>query len=99
MDCTDEHGSDLCSSMKSVAKKVKEPIQMFKTLRTSRQSTVLCLAFAFTLAATPLHAQTAATAKPPDPLKALQYRSIGPYRGGRSAAVAGVRSQPMVFYY
>ncbi|HEU5132426.1 MAG TPA: hypothetical protein VFT26_10000, partial [Pyrinomonadaceae bacterium] len=29
----------------------------------------------------------------------MQYRSIGPYRGGRSAAVAGVPSQPFVFYY
>jgi photosystem II stability/assembly factor-like uncharacterized protein len=29
----------------------------------------------------------------------LQYRSIGPYRGGRSAAVAGVPSQSLVFYY
>ncbi|HEX5886090.1 MAG TPA: hypothetical protein VFY67_16225, partial [Pyrinomonadaceae bacterium] len=27
------------------------------------------------------------------------YRSIGPYRGGRSAAVAGVPSQPNVYYY
>lgn len=34
-----------------------------------------------------------------DPLKALQWRSIGPFRGGRSAAVAGVVSQPMVFYF
>jgi photosystem II stability/assembly factor-like uncharacterized protein len=35
----------------------------------------------------------------PDPLKALQWRSIGPFRGGRSTAVAGVASQPMVFYF
>src|SRR5438270_6113083 len=34
-----------------------------------------------------------------DPLKVLQWRSIGPYRGGRSTAVAGVASQPMVFYF
>ena len=36
---------------------------------------------------------------PSDPLKALQWRSIGPYRGGRVTAVAGVASQPMVFYF
>ncbi|MGA9768208.1 MAG: glycosyl hydrolase [Blastocatellia bacterium] len=32
-------------------------------------------------------------------MKGLQWRSIGPYRGGRSTAVAGVTSQPNVFYY
>ena len=73
---------------------------MFKTLRASRTSIILCLAFALTLSASPVHAQTpAAPAKQPDLLKAFQYRSIGPYRGGRSAAVAGVPSQPFVFYY
>src|SRR5919197_630029 len=28
----------------------------------------------------------------------LRWRSVGPHRGGRSTAVAGVRSQPNVFY-
>src|SRR5207245_1341814 len=32
-------------------------------------------------------------------LKALQWRSIGPHRGGRSTAVAGVTSQQSVFYF
>ncbi|NDD65193.1 MAG: glycosyl hydrolase, partial [Acidobacteria bacterium] len=32
-------------------------------------------------------------------LKGLQYRHIGPFRGGRSVAVAGVPSQPMVYYF
>ena len=32
-------------------------------------------------------------------LKGLQWRSIGPYRGGRSTAVTGVSSQPNVFYF
>lgn len=31
--------------------------------------------------------------------KNLKYRSIGPYRGGRVTAVAGVPGQPGVFYY
>ena len=31
--------------------------------------------------------------------QALEYRSIGPYRGGRSAAVAGVPGQPMKAYF
>jgi photosystem II stability/assembly factor-like uncharacterized protein len=30
--------------------------------------------------------------------KSLHWRSIGPYRGGRTRAVAGVPSQPSVFY-
>jgi photosystem II stability/assembly factor-like uncharacterized protein len=29
---------------------------------------------------------------------ALEWRSIGPYRGGRSAAVAGIEGKPSVFY-
>ncbi|MFN0087996.1 MAG: WD40/YVTN/BNR-like repeat-containing protein [Blastocatellia bacterium] len=33
------------------------------------------------------------------PLAGLRYRNIGPYRGGRSIAVAGVASQPMVYYF
>ena len=32
-------------------------------------------------------------------LKDLKYRSIGPYRGGRVVAVAGVPSQPNVYYF
>jgi photosystem II stability/assembly factor-like uncharacterized protein len=59
----------------------------------------VCFAFALTLSAVPIHAQNGTPPKAPDPLKALQYRSIGPYRGGRSVAVAGVPSQPFVFYY
>jgi photosystem II stability/assembly factor-like uncharacterized protein len=31
--------------------------------------------------------------------KALQWRSIGPYRGGRSVAVAGHPNQPYTFYF
>jgi photosystem II stability/assembly factor-like uncharacterized protein len=34
----------------------------------------------------------------PDLLKSLHWRSIGPYRGGRTRAVAGVPNQPNVFY-
>src|SRR5262245_52776231 len=38
-------------------------------------------------------------AAPVDSLKVLQWRQIGPFRGGRSTAVAGVVTQPMVFYF
>src|ERR1700734_3262034 len=30
--------------------------------------------------------------------EALQWRNIGPFRGGRATAVAGVPSQPFTFY-
>ena len=30
---------------------------------------------------------------------ALEYRSIGPYRGGRSAAVTGVSHDPLLYYF
>src|SRR5258706_3486200 len=35
----------------------------------------------------------------PDPYKELKFRQIGPYRGGRVVAVAGVPSQPFVYYF
>src|SRR5687768_1182417 len=75
---------------------------MFKTCRASRESVILCLALTLILSALPVYAQrppVPAPTPPSDPLKALQYRSIGPYRGGRSAAVAGVPGQPFVYYY
>ncbi|HEY6242601.1 MAG TPA: hypothetical protein VIX17_01565 [Pyrinomonadaceae bacterium] len=60
---------------------------------------LLCLTFAC-LAVTQLSdALGQQTQAPTDPLKPLQWRSIGPYRGGRADAVTGVASQPMVFYY
>lgn len=39
-------------------------------------------------------------AQPVDPalLKTMRWRSIGPFRGGRVTAVAGVPSQPFVYY-
>lgn len=32
-------------------------------------------------------------------LSALQYRNVGPFRGGRSAAVTGVAGKPNLFYF
>src|SRR4051794_28609552 len=34
-----------------------------------------------------------------DLLRGLRWRSIGPYRGGRVVAVAGLRDQPYVYYF
>lgn len=47
---------------------------------------------------TPQPSPTAA-AKANDPLKNLTYRQIGPFRGGRVGSVAGVASQPNVYYF
>jgi photosystem II stability/assembly factor-like uncharacterized protein len=35
----------------------------------------------------------------PGPYEGLEYRLIGPYRGGRVTAVAGVAAQPDVYYF
>ncbi|MEJ7623065.1 MAG: hypothetical protein WKF34_03655 [Pyrinomonadaceae bacterium] len=34
-----------------------------------------------------------------DPLKGLQFRSIGPFRGGRVSAVEGIADQPNTYYF
>ena len=55
--------------------------------------------FLFLLAIS-IQAQTpTASPSPEDPWKALQFRLIGPFRGGRVTAVAGVPSQPLVYYF
>jgi hypothetical protein len=53
----------------------------------------------------PLTGQTGKQAQPqpiaqlnPALLKSLHWRGIGPYRGGRTRGVAGVPSQPNIFY-
>lgn len=33
------------------------------------------------------------------PLREVRYRSIGPFRGGRATAVAGIPSQPQTYYF
>jgi photosystem II stability/assembly factor-like uncharacterized protein len=43
-------------------------------------------------------AQTPAAQDRGRPADGLRWRSIGPYRGGRVTAVAGIGSQPMVYY-
>ena len=34
-----------------------------------------------------------------DKLDGMSYRPIGPYRGGRSVAVTGVRHDPLTYYF
>ncbi len=80
---------------------------MFKTLRASLLSAFVAVLLPSLLIATLSVAAVNAQRRQPsapatgqgDSLKALQWRQIGPFRGGRSTAVAGVASQPMVFYF
>jgi photosystem II stability/assembly factor-like uncharacterized protein len=79
---------------------------MFKTLRVSKALFVASSLIFFVLLANSISAQRRQPSTTPvstpsqaDSLKALQWRQIGPFRGGRSTAVAGVASQPMVFYF
>ncbi len=43
--------------------------------------------------------KTAPIGKQEDPLRLLQYRLVGPFRGGRVGAVAGVNSDPKTYYF
>src|SRR5262245_65654007 len=53
----------------------------------------------FILAALALAIVQPIVGQPRNPLAgALRWRSIGPYRGGRVTAVAGVATQPFVYY-
>jgi hypothetical protein len=48
-----------------------------------------------------LEAQERGTRPVYDPalFQALEYRSIGPYRGGRVTAVEGITEQPFTFFH
>lgn len=63
---------------------------------------IVCIFLLSTLLAAPIAASEKdvgmATGFDESLYKALQYRSIGPFRGGRSAAVAGVPDKPLLFY-
>ncbi len=53
-------------------------------------------------AAAPTKDAEKAAAKPPslsDLFPGLEFRNIGPFRGGRSVAVTGVRGEPLVYYF
>src|SRR5262252_3222933 len=82
---------------------IEEPNPVLKTLRVSFLiSAVLVCAFALGVVVHGQRRQGGGNSAEPagnDPLKVLQWRQIGPFRGGRVTAVAGVASQPMVFYF
>ena len=72
-------------------------ILMRARLSVPLQATLCATALALAgLAAAPA---SAATAVDPSRFAALHWRGIGPYRGGRALAVAGVPGEPNVFYF
>lgn len=60
----------------------------------------LTLAALLLSVALPAPTPTAAQDAPVDPslYSAMEWRGIGPFRGGRSVAVAGIATQPMTYY-
>src|SRR5215468_3537092 len=79
---------------------LKEYFRMFKTVAVLRKLAVLILPIL--ISALAIFAQTPTPQPSPkdsDLLKTLQWRSIGPYLGGRLNTVTDVAGQPGVFYY
>ena len=59
------------------------------------------LAIILTALVLPRHAPAQTLAAEPDEAlyDALEYRCIGPFRGGRSASVTGIPDDPMTYYF
>ena len=72
-----------------------------------QRSTLLCILLLSLLCIPPATAAKKKNKKQPEPqplfsqdaFKGLEFRNIGPFRGGRSAAVTGVPGEPGVFYF
>ena len=67
--------------------------------RSSFLLTALLLLIAFSLGTTVNVASAASPSFDESRLEGLRFRGIGPYRGGRSAAVCGVAGDPLVWYF
>ena len=76
-------------------------------MRSIRRIPGILAALGLTLAFSAEAAKTKKSAAPDAPspktlserMEGLEFRCIGPYRGGRSTAVTGVRGQPLIFYF
>jgi photosystem II stability/assembly factor-like uncharacterized protein len=67
---------------------------------TKRHSFLIIIFTALSAFFFPLNAQTSPTSTfDATKFEALKFRNIGPFRGGRSVAVTGVRNQPMTYYF
>ncbi len=88
---------------RNTTKYSKGKIYMPKMFSSKMRKVNLLLTFATLLVFSAfINAQTSGTAtsaKKVDPLKNFQYRQIGPYRGGRVTAVAGIPNNKNVYYF
>ncbi len=66
-----------------------------------RVARIFCLLLSSVFASATLSAQSAgsASAVPDNFFSAMQWRCIGPHRGGRVLAVSGIRGEPNTFYF
>src|ERR1700679_1496100 len=63
-------------------------------------NSTLALCCLLNVAVQPGFAQDASKEKKTDsPFAALEFRQIGPFRGGRVGAVTGVQSDPLTYYF
>src|SRR6185369_3844918 len=83
----------------SLGSKIKGACHMSIRLRTALIIPVVALLVFFASAENSINGQRRQPPAPDESLKVLQWRMIGPYRGGRVTAVAGVASQPQVYYF
>ncbi|RMD63601.1 MAG: hypothetical protein D6824_05105, partial [Planctomycetota bacterium] len=60
--------------------------------------TALALTMAATMGAVALQTAPAQSTYPDEAFSSLQYRLVGPSRGGRAQTVAGVPGEPMTYY-
>ena len=65
----------------------------------SRIARIFCLILTSILSSSSIYAQLSAPVVPDNFFSSMQWRCIGPHRGGRVLAVSGVRGEPYTFYF
>ena len=72
--------------------------KLYHSLPARRVVMAIALFYAALATSSPPAQSDPNTVVPPSFYQELRYRSIGPHRGGRVTAVAGVRREPATFY-
>jgi photosystem II stability/assembly factor-like uncharacterized protein len=85
--------------MNRPASAARTPLRTFARFRPAATGALAAAVLALTLAADGAHAQSEAP-PPVDPalFRTMEWRGIGPWRGGRSVAVAGVVDDALTYY-
>lgn len=63
-----------------------------------RLAIAVCI-FSLSVSGADVNAAEVAAVKTPDPYSGMQWREVGPYRGGRAGSVTGVNHDPMLYYF